>query len=264
MHSAFRRVRGLLVGGSRSWGFGKARSPDGNGGRAFSFLQRIMNQAGTLEPSTQGAAFSSPALRCIGCSAILAEPARDFRCTECGDLLEVIYAPSGADSTALKNLWRARKASLAPADQSGVWRFRELLPILPSAADAVTLREGNTPVYTLPRCAKSAGVDTLLAKHQGMNPTGSFKDTGMTAALSVAKISGFQWVGCASTGNTSASMAADAARAGMKALGLLPEGKISWGKLAQSVDYGAVVVQLQTDFDGCVNVLGEVIKRYPL
>jgi threonine synthase len=116
----------------------------------------------------------------------------------------------------------------------------------------------------MPRCARSAGVDDLFAKHQGMNPTGSFKDTGMTAALSVAKLKGFQWVGCASTGNTSASMAAYAARAGMSALVLLPEGKISWGKLAQSVEYGAHTVQLKTDFDGCVNVLLEVNRRYPL
>ncbi len=223
-----------------------------------------MNQASGLEPSTHGVGFSSPALRCIGCGGILAEPARDFRCTECGDLLEVVYATPEADSAALKSLWRARKTSLNQADQSGVWRFRELLPILPSAANAVTLREGNTPVYSLPRCARSAGVDTLLAKHQGMNPTGSFKDTGMTAALSVAKAKGFQWVGCASTGNTSASMAAYAARAGMRALVLLPDGKISWGKLAQSLEYGAHTVQLKTDFDGCVNVLLEIIRSYPL
>src|SRR5258708_5874819 len=101
-----------------------------------------------------------------------------------------------------------------------------MLPILPDAAEAVTLREGNTPIYSLPRCARSAGMKMLLAKHQGMNPTGSFKDTGMTAALSVAKQKGFQWVGCASTGNTSASMAAYAARAGMRALLLIPQVKI--------------------------------------
>ncbi len=172
--------------------------------------------------------------------------------------------PPSAGAAALQTLWRNRKISLDAADQSGVWRFREMLPILPDARDAVSLREGNTPVYQMPRCARSAGVDDLFAKHQGMNPTGSFKDTGMTAALSVARLKGFEWVGCASTGNTSASMAAYAARAGMRALVLLPEGKISWGKLAQSVEYGAHTVQLKTDFDGCVNVLLEVNRRYPL
>jgi threonine synthase len=209
---------------------------------------------------------TEPYLRCFGCNATFAEPARDFRCTHCGDLLEVLYRShsSPANADALRSLWRNRKTSLEPHDQSGVWRFREMLPILTDIRHAITLREGNTPVYTLPRCAHIAGVDHLLAKHQGMNPTGSFKDTGITAALSVAKVKGFNWVGCASTGNTSASMAAYAARAGMRALVLLPGGKISWGKLAQSVDYGARTLQLKTDFDGCVKVLLEVNARYPL
>jgi threonine synthase len=214
-----------------------------------------------LEPG-----LSRPELRCIGCDARFAEPARDFRCVHCGDLLEVAYTaePNPAGASALRAIWRERKTSLDAIDQSGVWRFREMLPILPEANAAVTLREGNTPVYRMPQCARIAGVDNLLAKHQGMNPTGSFKDTGMTAALSVAKLKGFEWVGCASTGNTSASMAAYAARAGMKALVLLPEGRISWGKLAQSVDYGARTLQLKTDFDGCVDVLLEINRRFPL
>src|SRR5262245_52524908 len=95
----------------------------------------------------------------------------------------------------------------------------------------------------------------------GMNPTASFKDTGMTVAASFALQEGFRWVACASTGNTSASMAAYAARGGMRGLVLIPEGKISWGKLAQSLDYGAVTCQLRTDFDGCVKVLSEVVRR---
>ena len=118
---------------------------------------------------------------------------------------------------ALKWLWRERRCSAEALDQSGVWRFRELLPILDSFGNAVSLREGNTPLYHLPRAAKALGIDQLYAKHQGMNPTGSFKDTGMTAALSVARERGFEWVACASTGNTSASMAAYAARAGLTA-----------------------------------------------
>jgi threonine synthase len=145
-----------------------------------------------------------------------------------------------------------------------VWRFRELFPILENPENAVTLREGNTPLYSLPRCGKSLGLERLFAKHQGLNPTGSFKDTGMTSALSVAKERGFEWVACASTGNTSAAMAAYAARAGMKSLVLIPEGKIAWGKLAQSLDYGALTCQVKTDFDGCVRVLAEAIKRAPI
>jgi threonine synthase len=104
----------------------------------------------------------------------------------------------------------------------------------------------------------------LLAKHQGMNPTGSFKDTGMTAALSVAVAAGFEWVACASTGNTSAAMAAYAARAGLRSLVLIPDGQIAWGKLSQSMDYGATTVQLRTDFDGCVRVLTEIVARAPI
>jgi threonine synthase len=169
---------------------------------------------------------------------------------------------AGRRAEDLKHLWRDRKTSQAPADLSGVWRFRELLPTLKS--EPITLREGNTPLYDLPRCARVAGMQSLQAKHQGMNPTASFKDTGMTTAASFARQEGFRWVACASTGNTSASMAAYAARGGMRSLVLIPEGKISWGKLSQSLDYGAVTCQLRADFDGCVRVLNELVKRRPI
>jgi threonine synthase len=208
-------------------------------------------------------------LRCIGCSAEIdgVDAPEDFRCRTCSELFEVIY-PGLFDrlraAEPLRQLWLTRRASTAPMDRSGVWRFREMLGFLHSESSIVTLQEGNTPLYELPRCARSAGVATLLAKHQGMNPTGSFKDTGMTAALSVAKQRGFRWVACASTGNTSAAMAAYAARAGMRALVLIPEGKVAWGKLAQSLDYGAVTCQLRTDFDGCVAVLTELVRRAPI
>jgi threonine synthase len=139
-----------------------------------------------------------------------------------------------------------------------------MLPILESLGNAVSLREGNTPLYHLPRAAKALGIDQLYAKHQGMNPTGSFKDTGMTSALSVARERGFQWVACASTGNTSASMAAYAARAGLNSLVLIPDGKIAWGKLSQAMDYGALTCQLKADFDGCLRVLTEIVKQAPI
>ena len=158
----------------------------------------------------------------------------------------------------------AARLSREPLDRSGVWRFRELLPFMADERHVVTLEEGNTPLYHLPRCGKSLGVEQLFAKHQGMNPTGSFKDTGMTAALSVAHEREYQWVACASTGNTSASMAAYAARAGMRSLVLIPEGKVAWGKLSQSLDYGAVTCQLKTDFDGCVSVLTDLVRRAPV
>ena len=144
-----------------------------------------------------------------------------------------------------------------------MWRFRELLPDIPEEY-VITLGEGNTPLYDLPRCARIAGLDTLQAKHQGMNPTASFKDTGMTVAASSAHQGGFRWVACASTGNTSASMAAYAARGNMRSLVLIPDGKISWGKLSQSLDYGALTCQLRTDFDGCVRILNELVRRKPV
>src|SRR5207248_5032482 len=206
-------------------------------------------------------------LRCIGCGST-ALPDR-FRCEHCRDLLEIIFpgweqgGPAGLTAQSLKNLWSDRRPSLEPADQSGVWRFREILPDIASQ-QIITIREGNTPLYELPSCATSAGIDHLFAKHQGMNPTGSFKDTGMTVAASFARQAGYKWVACASTGNTSASMAAYAARGGLHSLVLIPDGKISWSKLSQSLDYGAITCQLKTDFDGCVRVLNEVVERMPV
>ena len=212
-------------------------------------------------------------LRCIACGLRISNPGHRFRCSACADLLEIVYpgwvtsdGMRAASFTAptLKALWRTRRKSFVPIDQSGVWRFRELLPAFPEEEKIITLREGNTPLYSLPSCARAVGVQHLLAKHQGMNPTGSFKDTGMTVAASMARREGFRWVGCASTGNTSASMAAYAARASMRSLVLIPQGKVSWGKLSQALDYGAITFELKTDFDGCSRVLNEVVERMPV
>jgi threonine synthase len=202
-------------------------------------------------------------MRCIACGAVAENPKQNFHCADCGDLLEITYPKLTVDVPALKATWRERRKSLSAMDQSGVWRYREVLPEI-DEKHVVSLYEGNTPIYEMPRCALSAGVERLFAKHQGMNPTGSFKDTGMTVAASVAQQAGFEWVGCASTGNTSASMAAYAARADMRSLVLIPEGKVSWGKLAQALDYGALTCQLRTDFDGCLRVLNEVVERMPV
>src|ERR1700690_2855861 len=206
-------------------------------------------------------------LRCIGCGTVAL--ADRFRCEHCRDLLEIIYpgweerGPAGLDAASLKQLWLDRRVSANLVDQSGVWRFREILPEI-SQQKIITIREGNTPLYSLPHCAKSAGVQNLFAKHQGMNPTGSFKDTGMTVAASFARQAGYKWVACASTGNTSASMAAYAARGGMRSLVLVPDGKISCSKLSQALDYGAVTCQLRTDFDGCLRLLQELVLRAPV
>ena len=207
-------------------------------------------------------------LRCIACGATPDSAGQDFRCAACGNLLEFFFPgwafdPLLSDPASLKSLWLNRRTSSDALDQSGVWRFRELLPHIPGK-HAITLREGNTPLYRLPRCARAAGVENLQAKHQGMNPTASFKDTGMTFAASAAHLGGFRWVACASTGNTSASMAAYAARGNMHSLVLIPDGKISWGKLSQSLDYGALTCQLRTDFDGCVQILNDLVRQKPV
>lgn len=207
------------------------------------------------------------AFRCISCSDLSDAASHDFRCAHCGDLLEITYPSwqeSKPDPAQLKQTWRERRLSSRPVDLSGVWRFRELLPMLETEQQVITLREGDTPLYELPRCARITGVSRLFAKHQGMNPTGSFKDTGMTVAATFARRAGFQWVACASTGNTSASMAAYAARGGMRSLVLVPDGKISWSKLSQALDYGAVTCQLRTDFDGCLRLLQELVLRAPV
>jgi threonine synthase len=203
--------------------------------------------------------------RCIGCGSITASAAQDFRCSECGNLLEIADSSwNSQNPTALKSLWRERRTLDEAIDLSGVWRFRELLPAPASEQEIVTLREGNTPLYELPQSSRSTGVPRLYAKHQGLNPTGSFKDAGMTVAATFARQAGYRWVACASTGNTSASMAAYAARGGMRSLVLVPEGKISWSKLSQALDYGALTCQLRTDFDGCLRLLQELVRQAPV
>src|ERR1700693_2467733 len=204
--------------------------------------------------------------RCIGCGSVTPSAAQDFRCLQCGNFLEITdpsWNAAGVNGDALKSIWKERRSSNSALDLSGVWRFRELLPMA-AAEHIVTLREGNTPLYELPRCSRATGIERLYGKHQGMNPTGSFKDTGMTVAATFARQAGFRWVACASTGNTSASMAAYAARGGIRGLVLIPQGQITWGKLSQALDYGAVTCQLKTDFDGCMRVLDEVVQRMPV
>src|ERR1700690_2419192 len=135
---------------------------------------------------------SSPSqLRCIGCGSVREKTEQNFRCPDCDDLLEIVYPGwNASDATrpaGLRTLWRQRRTSGLPLDQSGVWRFREMLPGFRDWQQVITLREGNAPLYEMPGCARAAGLKQLYAKHQGMNPTGSFKDTGMTVAASVAR-----------------------------------------------------------------------------
>jgi threonine synthase len=205
-------------------------------------------------------------LRCVNCGAMQKSPGATFRCGECTELLEVVYpmwtAAPREFALRLKEIWRERKSSSLARDASGVWRFRELLPQV-EPHNLVTMSEGNTPLLPLEKSGRALGLSRLLAKHQGMNPSGSFKDTGISVAISMAKAEGFSCVCCASTGNTSASVAAYAARAGMKSVVLLPAGQVASGKLAQAVEYGAQVLELRADFDGCLKVLHEVVRHFP-
>lgn len=140
---------------------------------------------------------------------------------------------------------------------SGVWRYRELVVPTMEDDEIISYPEGNTPLITNARLMEFAGIEALMVKHEGMNPTGSFKDRGMTVAMSQAKRAGARAVACASTGNTSASLAAYAALAGLRGLVLIPAGKISMGKLAQTMAHGATTLAVRGDFDDCLALLRE-------
>jgi threonine synthase len=142
-------------------------------------------------------------------------------------------------------------------------RYRSLLE-LPAQTAAVTLLEGNTPLVPMPRLAAELGAEGIWVKYEGLNPTGSFKDRGMTVALSEAVHGGARAVICASTGNTAASAAAYAARAGVRCAVLIPEGKVAAGKLAGAIAYGARVAQIRGSFDEALALVVEVSKREPI
>ena len=172
-----------------------------------------------------------------------------YNCPHCGGLLEAVYDCAAPSPDELRCTWRNRRTSNAPLDQSGVWRYREFLPFLSDYSRVVTLREGNTPLLDAPRAAEYGGLDRIAFKHQGFNPTGSFKDNGMTAGVAQALRLGMTRVACVSTGNTSASMAAYASAAGLQPVIFLPHGNISFGKLAQALEYGAQTLQVEANFD---------------
>jgi threonine synthase len=198
--------------------------------------------------------------RCIepGCRTEYKLEERIYVCSKCGGLLDVDrLEPSVSEAATLRELWRARRSSTEMKDRSGVWRFREFLPFA-DHDEIVSLGEGNTPLYDAPRSAAYAGLDHLKLKHQGNNPTGSFKDTGMTVAVTQARKLGARLVACASTGNTAASLAAYAARARLLCAILVPSGQVSHAKLAQSLDYGAKVIEIEGNFDDCMRVIREL------
>jgi threonine synthase len=196
--------------------------------------------------------------RCIACHSEFDLAARLYVCSRCGGLLDIDRREAIAtDAASLRESWRARKTSLDARDRSGVWRFREFLPFADDV-EIVSLGEGNTPLYDAPRSADYCRLPHLKLKHQGCNPTGSFKDTGMTVAVTQARRLGARFVACASTGNTAASLAAYAARAELRCAIIVPGGQVSHAKLAQALDYGATVLEIEGNFDVCMNVIREL------
>jgi threonine synthase len=177
------------------------------------------------------------------------------QCAKCGGLLSLRYDPPAERAGALRKVVDARLTARDVPGSSGVWRFREL--VLPDVGDQeiVTQPEGNTPLVRRERVAAWCGLDSISLKLEGANPTGSFKDRGMTVAVTQARRISAPAVACASTGNTSASLAAYAALAGLPALVLVPIGQVALGKLAQTIAYGARTLLVRGDFDDCLRLV---------
>jgi threonine synthase len=176
-------------------------------------------------------------LACVRCAVALDADA--IRCARCGDALAevVVEGLERGSAPALRARFRERRAALAGPDRSGVWRYRELVHPGVELGSIVTRFEGSTGLYRSPAVASFAGIDALALKHEGENPTGSFKDRGMTVGVTEAVRRRARAVACASTGNTSASLASYAAIAGVPSLVFVPAGKIAPGKLAQTIAF---------------------------
>jgi threonine synthase len=185
-------------------------------------------------------------LECIECHKKYHQTEVIYTCT-CGGLLDIVYDYSEIHLT--------KKDLTGPLS---VWKYRALLPI---STEPVSLQEGGTPLYRVDRIAKSVGLKDVYVKHEGMNPTGSFKDRGMTVGVTKALELGMKTVACASTGNTSASLAVYGARAGVPAVVLLPSGKVALGKLAQALMHGAKVLSIRGNFDDALKLVRDLCDR---
>ncbi len=184
-------------------------------------------------------------LVCVHCGAEYPPDAIVYNCEKCDHLLAVKYDLSKITITHEELLKRP----------ISLWRYKEFLPV---KIEPVTLQEGGTPLYHLKRLGEEIGLTNLYAKHEGMNPSGSFKDRGMTLGVSMAKQLGKNIVTCASTGNTSASMAVYAAKANMPAIVLLPAGHVALGKVAQALMHGAKVISIRGNFDRALEMVHEL------
>ena len=197
-----------------------------------------------------------------------------FSCRRCGALLDVAYDWSGCAPPTSLSFFDSRRALSqpgSPGDAGGVWRFRELLPFA-KQEDLVTIGEGRTQLQQADELAVAVGhkPGCLFLQYEGFNPSGSFKDNGMAAAFTMARRLGRRRVGCASTGNTSASMSlfAGLTKTGdgesMQAVVFVGGGKIALAKLAQALDYGAKTLQIEGDFDACMKLVQTCVDRLGL
>ncbi len=208
-------------------------------------------------------------LRCIACGRDYPLDEIRYECDACASLLEVAHdlarLTSARDGPGWRRLFDERLGARSGIHRSGVWRYHELvLPDLPAAV-VVSKPEGNTNLYRAPRLEEVSGTAEVHIKHEGENPTLSFKDRGMSAGVSFARHLGVGMVACASTGDTSAAMAAYAAQVdGMRGVVVLPKGKISVEQLSQPIASGCLTVALPADFDTCIRLLREVCRRRPL
>ncbi len=197
-------------------------------------------------------------LQCMQCGQQYPIMQVIYNCETCGGLLDVQHDLTALRSTVSQELFDQRLGTLDAPYNSGVWRFKEL--IYPDVEDRhiASRPEGNTNLYHTPRLAEWAGLHTLYLKHEGENPTGSFKDRGMTTGVTQARALGMKRAACASTGNTSASLAAYTAWTDMEGIVFFQDQQIAMGKLAQAIAYGATAVQINADFDRNLELVREV------
>ncbi|MEM4245693.1 MAG: threonine synthase [Candidatus Bathyarchaeia archaeon] len=189
---------------------------------------------------------------CIRCGRSVADEKILYRCPSCNDLLDIryVYEENGVSI----DVWETREPS--------VWRYRELLPIK-DLSKVVSLKEGGTPLYRCANLMREANMRDVYVKNEGENPTGSFKDRGMTVAISKVMEVGGRAVACASTGNTAASLAAYAAKAGLRCILFIPKGRIARGKLVQATIFGAEMVQVEGNFDTALKEIIRAVEEDP-
>src|SRR5688572_27216162 len=210
--------------------------------------------------------------KCINpdCGAIYGVDEVHVDCKRCGSLLDIAYdwskLPVPKSLSFFEHRWATKGTGVEGRnDFSGVWRFRELMPFYRTEQDIVSIGEGRTVLQQADLLAKQLGMNPgrLLLQYEGLNPSGSFKDNGMTAAFTHARMVGAKKVACASTGNTSASLAMFASLAEMQGIVFIGSGKISFGKLSQALDYGALTLQIRGDFDDCLRRVRQIAVVVP-